>query len=802
MAAMTANHVQLRPGVEVIRVSPRRFLVVNSATGAQFEVGGEERLLLHLLEKGGAPEDIERAYKQRFGQALPENGLLEFMEQLRQLDLLDENDPKAGPAVPARMVKPAGSAPAPLSRHDSGAVLNVVFDFLVLWLGWLLHPIWIVPILLLTIPATWEIISRWPRFQQDMHTPWNKLPTLPLAVGLLAQTLIFVNFPRALFTGIACRRFGGRVRGFGFNFWNGMVPTFYCELGDSLALMSNAGRWTVLTVNMWVQVAIGSASTMLWVFCKPGSTAGLFWLWLIPPCLLGFLINACFFMEFSGYFVLCYAVDELNLRPRALAETDAWLTGLRSPEALTGRQRYWFRFYGVSYYLFRILFDTLMLLFCGIWMYQKFHGSGVLVFLIAVVWWYSDSMGRAIMDNETIQLLLRWGGYVCGAIALSTGLVGLIPWVARCGGAWWVRWPIRLVLLLAGLLALALTPYNYEIAGECRLVPVAQYGVRSQLADEIVQIHVKEGDYVYKGALIATLSGRQVRAEMLQTEADIIKAEAILDKLLFGHLEEDVKVARDKLNAARITSDRAETEYDRARQEFSKRAISEQEMVSKKKSRDTAREQVDVARQNLDKLTEGFREESLRAQEATIKKLEEKLAFNKEQLTLTEIHTDVAGFVMTPYLEQRKGQHVSPGDLIAVVQDTSKLLVEVAADDASALDMQEGMKVNVRLYGMWGRLLTGKVQRVTLTSETDGKFGNAPVRTDKEMYQEQQVNTRTKEGSYHVRVYVELDDMPTNLSPEMTGYARIIVDENDVLWRSLARPVVRFMRTTVWYWMP
>jgi multidrug resistance efflux pump len=794
--------LRLRPGVEVVRLSPRQFLLIHAASGRQLELGAEERYLLHLLGKGASLDDVLRQHARRFRRGLERFQLLEFVEQLGQLDLLDREEKPAPVQATPRPVKATAPAPAPLSRGDSKAAVNVVFDWLVLWFGWMVHPVWVIPILLLTVPATWEVVRNWQRFQSDMHSPWNKIAPLPLALGLLTQTVIFVNFPRALFTGVACRRFGGRVQGFGFTFWNGLVPTFYCELGDSLALMSSRGRWTVLSVNVWVQVAIGSASALLWVFCKPGSVASIFWLWLVPPCLLGLIINAAPFFEFSGYFLLCYAVDELNLRQRALAETDAWLTGRRAPEALTRRQRYWFRYYGVSYLLFRLVFDPVMILFCGFWMVQHFHGAGFLVFMIALLWWYSDSIGRILMHNETIQTLLLWGGYLCGGIAVLSGFAGLIPWVARCGGSWWVRWPIRLVLVLVGLTAVAFTPYNYEIAGECRLVPLHQYGARSQLPDEIVQVYVTEGSYVQPGDLLARLSGRQVKANILTTEAELRRAEASLDLLLTGHLTEQVHVAMDKVESAKATFDHAEIELQRTRVLVRDHAASDEELAKKQAARDTAKERLDAARENLSKLQEGYRDEKVRAQEAEIKKLEEKLNFYNLQLTLLEIRTPIGGYVNTPYMEQRQGQHVQPGDLVATVQDTSKLLVEVAADDAAAMDLSEGMVVHVRLYGMWGRLLTGKVRYVTLTSESDGKFGNAPVRTDKEMYQEQQVNTRTRDGGYHVRVYVELDEMPTNLSPEMTGYARIVVDEDDVLWRSLARPVVRFLRTEVWYWLP
>jgi multidrug efflux pump subunit AcrA (membrane-fusion protein) len=154
-------------------------------------------------------------------------------------------------------------------------------------------------------------------------------------------------------------------------------------------------------------------------------------------------------------------------------------------------------------------------------------------------------------------------------------------------------------------------------------------------------------------------------------------------------------------------------------------------------------------------------------------------------------------------MEQKRGQQARAGELLAVLQDTSRLRVEVAAEDSAAADVQPGMKVNVRLYALTGRLLTGTVLRVAHTAEQDRTIGVTPVRTDSELYQEQIVNARAKSGtSYHVRVYVELDEALPELKPEMTGYARIVVKDEDVLWRALVRPVARFLRTEVWSWLP
>src|SRR5262249_41044293 len=111
--------------------------------------------------------------------------------------------------------------------------------------------------------------------------------------------------------------------------------------------------------------------------------------------------------------------------------------------------------------------------------------------------------------------------------------------------------------------------------------------------------------------------------------------------------------------------------------------------------------------------------------------------------------------------------------------------------------------VHVRLYGLHGELLTGRVLGVASAAEQERGIGTSAVRTDPEMYQEKMTNNRPRlSGSTYLRVLVGLGEDPPRLRPGHVGHARILVNEKDVLWRALVRPVARFLRTEVWSWLP
>lgn len=793
MARTSPLPLRLRPGIEILRTGPDKFALLDAPTNRHFLLEAHERFLLHLLGRHDSLDAVVAEYQTRFGDGLGRRQVREFVEQLTRLDLLEDGpEPPPAPApapIPAAPTPPATARPAPPRpapeappaqapppRRDPKAALNRRFDLLAVLFGWLLHPAWIAPTLALATIAVNLIARHWDRVVEDLRSPLDRFATEQLLALSMIQTFVFMNLPRAVVVGVACRRFGGRVRSFRPALTDWLTLTFECDTGDSFAWMSGRGRWTLLTADLWFQVALGSLTTIAWFLARPGSGMAVFFLYLVPPVVCSLAFNSIIFFKFYGYWILCYALDDPRLRERALAEVGAWLRFRTSPEALTRRERYWLRAYGLGYYGFRLAFDGALLAFGACYLTLRYQGFGAALFLALATYFYRDSLGRAIMGIPGLARLLR------------------------AGGVWWVRWPLRAGLVY-GLYLVAMIPYRFEVVGECRTIPVEQYGVRAPLNDEVEAIRVVEGQHVEPGAVVATLVGRKARTDVLTTRSELDRARAQLELLQNGRREEDIKIASEMLEIARNRLELEKSQASRAQQLYRQKTLSYADLEKALTQYDDAQEKYLSARERLSKLTDGYREEQIRAAQAEVRRLEDLLRYNEELLDLAELKTPIRGRVVLPYMPERQGQATKPGDLLTVIQDVSRLRIEVAADEAAALEVRPGMAVNVRLYGNYGRLLTGRVATLAPTAEIASRFGNGAFRTDSEVYSEQIVNSRNRASGNHVRIVVDLDDYPPDLLPDMYGYARISV-RDDVFWHALARPFVRFLRTEVWSWLP
>ena len=367
----------------------------------------------------------------------------------------------------------------------------------------------------------------------------------------------------------------------------------------------------------------------------------------------------------------------------------------------------------------------------------------------------------------------------------------------RSGGSPWVRWGIRAVVI-AALVAIGLIPYQQSVTGECRVVALAEAGVRAQIADEIVKIHVDDGQKVQAGDLIATLSGRDVLRELEQREAEVREAQAQYDLLLAGARPEEIAIAQQEVELWRIRRDYNDSELTRIKRLQETGAADPDEMREAVKELDSSEQLYLSAQEKLNRVKQGARDEEKAAAKARLEAAQARIAQAQTKKTLLTIVAPISGSVITPSIKLREGQAAQVGDLIATIQDTSRIRVEIAADEGAAL-AQAGMSVDVRLSGLDGMLLSGKVESIAPAAFSDNQFRVERFRSDREGLITEGRDRET--DAFHIRVFADLDAVNVPLMPGMTGQARIAIGP-DRFWRAVARPVVRYFRTEVWSWMP
>jgi putative peptide zinc metalloprotease protein len=172
-------------------------------------------------------------------------------------------------------------------------------------------------------------------------------------------------------------------------------------------------------------------------------------------------------------------------------------------------------------------------------------------------------------------------------------------------------------------------------------------------------------------------------------------------------------------------------------------------------------------------LQAGARPEEIDAARATLARLNEELDYLEELQNKVLLISPVAGVVITPRLKEKVGQYVSEGELIAIVEEPDELELEIGVAEEDVARVEPGQRVEIKARALPFETFATKVDRVA----------PAAARGD--------VQSR-------VTVYCRLEQAPTELRSEMSGYARIYTGRRP-LGAVFFDRVWRLLRTEFWW---
>jgi len=231
--------------------------------------------------------------------------------------------------------------------------------------------------------------------------------------------------------------------------------------------------------------------------------------------------------------------------------------------------------------------------------------------------------------------------------------LAIVLFVIAAGfGFWWWRktktaTPAKFAIVQRETLTLAVREVG-------TIEPFVKVAVKSKVAGRIMAIRVQEGDFVRKGQVIAIIDPtelerqvNQVKAELAaaearwrqaltnlqlqenllrqqweQAHADLIAAQANLEKLIAGARPEEIEAAEANLRKAKAQLEAAQKELERQKQLYESRAIAYQQ----------AEAELKIAEANLQKLLSGARPEEIAAAEADLKRAQAVLEEARQNL--------------------------------------------------------------------------------------------------------------------------------------------------------------------------
>jgi hypothetical protein len=145
----------------------------------------------------------------------------------------------------------------------------------------------------------------------------------------------------------------------------------------------------------------------------------------------------------------------------------------------------------------------------------------------------------------------------------------------------------------------------------------------------------------------------------------------------------------------------------------------------------------------------------------------------KRELNAADIAPAFRSVVLTPHVEERKGDFLASGDIFCEVGTLDSFRVEIALPEKDWYNVETGLAVKMKFYAYAEKTFTGSLDIL------------APAALHR------------KEGK-RVLIATARIPAPEGLRPGMTGVGKVELGRRSLFW-FVARPFVRFVALRWWY---
>jgi HlyD family secretion protein len=285
--------------------------------------------------------------------------------------------------------------------------------------------------------------------------------------------------------------------------------------------------------------------------------------------------------------------------------------------------------------------------------------------------------------------------------------------------------------------------------------PKTYVNIGANAFGKIIKLHVREGDQVKRGQVLAQL-------ENVQSTADVDANKASLSAAETDYIAADaaLQTSRADLNRAQSDADHARLDWERAQGLYKDALIAKQDYDTKKAAWESAESGLAQAKARID--------------QAKAQKDSAQRHISQNQANLTRVSDVLQKTIYAaPYdgvvtnLPVREGETVvmgiqnAPGSTLMTIADMSVITAEVKVDETDIVNVKMGQTAEVTIDAIPRKIFHGTVTEIG---------DNAMVRSTGVSTSQA---TSTSEEAKDFKVVVTLTDPPPDLRPGLSVTAKI-----------------------------
>lgn len=298
--------------------------------------------------------------------------------------------------------------------------------------------------------------------------------------------------------GLACQRFGGRVREAGIVFVL-LAPIPYVDLTSTWRL-PKWRRIVTSAAGMFAELLIAALAGILWANTTDELLRQHLLQLMLTASVVTLLFNANPLMRFDGYYILADLLELPNLAAHGqqslIHSTKRWLLGVRSSSPTWPEGRTWLvAAYGVLSALWRTIVSASLIVAAAVW----FEGAGIALAAGAVFAWFVQPLWRGlrfVLFGSRFERPQR-----LRFLAITTCAVASLAWMLTSVTAW----------------------HSISLPGVVESVAAAI--VRAETPGFVEEVCVESGQAVREGDPLVRLSNYELETQRRQLVIEIERSE-------------------------------------------------------------------------------------------------------------------------------------------------------------------------------------------------------------------------------------------------------------------------------------
>lgn len=229
------------------------------------------------------------------------------------------------------------------------------------------------------------------------------------------------------------------------------------------------------------------------------------------------------------------------------------------------------------------------------------------------------------------------------------------------------------------------------------------------------ELSIQVGDTVQADQVIARISRKDLKAQLLADEAALHRAELQLADYEKGARAQEIEQAKAEMASAQATYHKAKNDLQRYRVLFQDHAISAQLLDAVQASYDVAENSMLAAQSRESLVIEGTRPDIIEAQRAEVERLRAVIDVTRSDLADTVVSSPMNGVVLTKNFEN--GEYLSVGSAVATIGDLSDCWVKVYVSSEQLGRIQLNQPVNVHIDAYSDRTFAGTIKEISQNAE-------------------------------------------------------------------------------------